>query len=87
MASAGTGAVDWSEELDADAVLRERLMMGLRRVEGVRVADPRLRGPLARLREAGLLAPDAHDGLVRATVGGMEVLDLVVGALDGALTG
>ena len=87
MAAAEAGAVDWSEDLDADAVLRERLMMGLRRVGGVRVADPRLRGPLKRLREAGLVAPDAHDGFVRATAGGMEVLDLVVGALDGALTG
>ena len=87
LARAAAGAVDWTEELGPTEVLRERLMMGLRLVEGTPLPEGPFVGEITRLREAGLLAPDGGDGRVRATVRGMEVLDAVICALDGALSG
>lgn len=87
LAAAAQGAVDWSEELGPTDVLRERMMMGLRLVEGVVLPQPRFGGEIERLRGAAMLAPDDGDGRVRATPRGMEVLDAVIAALDGGLTG
>ncbi len=87
LARAADGGGDWVEELGPSEVLRERVIMGLRLVEGTPLPQGRFGGQVALLRGAGLLAPDDGDGRVRATGRGMEVLDAVISALDGALSG
>ena len=83
-AAAGAPWVD-REALDPDAAAEERVLLGLRTVEGAAMADLSAlgrttnAGPLAGLIEAGFLA--GKGGRVVATAAGRPVLDGVLKAL------
>jgi oxygen-independent coproporphyrinogen-3 oxidase len=85
---AGVEAGDaWSERetLDPMAVAEERVLLGLRTVEGVAMVDLAAlgrsmeAGPLAGLVEDGFL--EARSGRITATTAGRPVLDAVLKAL------
>ncbi len=80
VARTGTG---WAElePLDVGAVAEERLLMGLRTVEGVALADlaPLRLGRLGGLSEAGFVRQ--ADGRLYATAAGRPVLDRVIAEL------
>jgi oxygen-independent coproporphyrinogen-3 oxidase len=81
----GHGAVEWNEVLPADAA-REHLLMNLRLVEGIDLADYQTRwntapnpARIADLAASGLVAREGTR--LRVTPAGMLVLNAVIAAL------